>query len=86
MSTLNFTKLFSGIYFAESETHLIEINANYVSGIMDGGWYLNIMEKTHIATAMDGNKVQMGENLYSLHCDSKKQAVEICNWWVLTYL
>ena len=86
MITLNLTKLYSGSYFAESETHLIEIKANYVSGIMDGGWYLHIMEKTHMATAMDGNRVQMGENLYALHCDSKKQAVEMGTWWVLENL
>lgn len=86
MTTLNLTKKYSGSYYAESETHIVKIMANYVSGITDGGWSLSIEEKTHIAKDFDGNEVQMAEALFYYPCDNKKQAVELGVRWILKNL
>ena len=83
MTTLSLKKEYSGSYFAESESHLITIRANKVSGLMDGGWYVSIEEKTDIAVDMCGDQVQMTEQLFGCACDSKKQAVQVGTQWVI---
>ena len=45
-------KTYSGRYSANENGMIINIEANYVSGVMDGGWMLDIYKPTHIAKDM----------------------------------
>ena len=79
MKVMKLRKTYSGRYSANENGMIINIEANYVSGVMDGGWMLDIDKPTHIAKDMSGLDVQITENIFHYPCDSKSQAVKIAN-------
>lgn len=75
---LALTKVYQGRYKVETESHLVRVEQNDISKT----WFGVVEIKTHIAQDVEGNNVQMTDELFTWSANTKKEVSEVLAGWV----